>query len=143
MTIPIVMLFLIYSILHDNENLLRFSLIVLVATAASVIPVYLTGEPAEKVVEHLPGISEMLINAHEEAADLALVLTLIVGGMSLAVLLFFKKAIFRNFGAKAIVLACLVAVATLAYTANLGGKIHHPEASDATFIAPNTGSNTK
>ncbi len=136
LTIPMAALFLIYGILRHNESLKRFSLFVLIATAATVIPVYLTGEPAEKVIVHLPGISEKLIEAHEEAAELSLILTLVVGGMALAVLLFPKKAIVSELGPKATVLACLSAVTLLGYTANLGGKIHHPEASDSTFTVP-------
>jgi uncharacterized membrane protein len=136
LTIPMAMLFLIYGIRQKNESLKRFSMLVLIATAASLIPVYLTGEPAEKVIEHLPGISKNLIEAHEEAAELALILTLVVGGMALAVMLFPRWAIVSDLGPKAIVLASIVAVGALGYTANLGGKIHHPETSDSTFTVP-------
>jgi hypothetical protein len=36
-----------------------------VLTALLALPVYFTGEPAEKVVERLPGVTEPLIEEHE------------------------------------------------------------------------------
>ncbi len=54
----------------------RFGLVLLVVAGVSAVPVYLTGEGAEEIVEHRPGVVEAIIERHEEAAEKALVLTL-------------------------------------------------------------------
>ncbi|HET7289084.1 MAG TPA: hypothetical protein VFJ67_01500, partial [Thermodesulfobacteriota bacterium] len=89
---------------------------------------YLTGEPAEEVVENTPGISENLIEEHEEAAEKAFILVEAVGGLALIGLI--ARRFSRNLGNTLAVatLAGLIAGGGLvAYTANLGGKIHHQE----------------
>ncbi len=88
---------------------------------------YFTGEPAEEVVEHLPGVAESFIEAHEEAAKFSLVLTLMTG-VSAFVALWFqkdtKKCRMLNLGVMAV---ASIAVLSLLYTANLRGKVRHTE----------------
>jgi predicted RND superfamily exporter protein len=92
-----------------------------------VLPVYLTGEPAEEVVEHLPGVAESFIESHEDAAKFSLILTLATGALAFVALWFQKSESRRrlvNFGVMGL---ATVAFLSLAYTANLGGKIRHSE----------------
>jgi hypothetical protein len=49
-----------------SEELKKMSLWVFVLVALVALPVYLTGEPAEEVVEHLPGVAESFIESYEE-----------------------------------------------------------------------------
>ena len=51
-----------------SEELKRLSCYVFVLMALLTIPVYLTGEGAEEIVEHLPGVPHELIEEHEESA---------------------------------------------------------------------------
>jgi uncharacterized membrane protein len=128
MTIPVSLIFFIFSIYKKNEDLKKFSLMMLVGTAATVIPVYLTGEPAEDVVEKLSGVSKSLIHDHEETAELSLVLTLIAGGFALACLLFTDRLrVLKKHGDKLVIFSCVIALGFLVYTANKGGKIRHSE----------------
>jgi hypothetical protein len=62
------LLLLLLAQLRKSEELKRVSLGIFVLTALLALPVYFTGEPAEKVVEHLPGVTEPLIEEHENAA---------------------------------------------------------------------------
>ncbi len=48
---------LAYALFFKNASILRASLITLVAIALITIPVYLSGEGAEDIVEKLPGVS--------------------------------------------------------------------------------------
>ena len=48
---------------------------------------FLTGEPAEEVVGHLPGISEQAIEEHEEAAEVAAIVTGFAGLLGLWLLI--------------------------------------------------------
>ncbi|MCF8059916.1 MAG: hypothetical protein K9K67_11505 [Bacteriovoracaceae bacterium] len=128
MTIPVALIFYIYSIIKKNEEFKKFSLLMVLVTAFTVIPVFLTGEPAEEVVEHLPGVSEKLIESHEETAEVAFVLTLVAGAFSLLNLLFTEKlAFFKKHGPNFVIGICILALGLLLYTANKGGKIRHTE----------------
>ena len=59
---------LIAALLWKNEDWKRLSLIVFVIIGLIAIGTYLTGEPAEEVVEDVPGVSEAAIEPHEESA---------------------------------------------------------------------------
>jgi len=123
-------LFLIYALWQKNNPLKRFSLLVLIATAATAVPVYLTGEPAENIVKHFPGVSMDLIEAHEDSAEFSLIVTLVCGALAITTLLFQKRVVVAKLLTKATIFAALIAVVSLGYTANLGGKIRHPEIVD-------------
>jgi hypothetical protein len=51
---------------RKSEEIKKMCLWVFVLGAVVALPVYLTGEPAEEVVEHLPGVAESFIESHEE-----------------------------------------------------------------------------
>lgn len=127
LTMPVVLVFFGFALLTQNSALKKFALILLVATAGMVVPVYLTGEPAEKVVEHFASLSEPLIEAHEESAEVSLILTLLAGGLALASILTEGKQNIRKYASVAVIVSTTLAVGSLGYTANLGGKIRHSE----------------
>lgn len=125
--IPVALAFLVYGIYIKNQPSQRFALLVLIGLAAVVLPVYFTGEPAEEVVEHLPGVAESFIEAHEDAAMVSLVLTMMTGAAAFIALLFKndpKKSRLLNFG---VIGVASFAMISLLYTANLGGKVRHTE----------------
>ena len=96
--------------------------------AVAVVSVYLTGEPAEEVVEHVPGVAERRIEDHEEFALAALVAAEVLGAVTLAGLVRFGRGRPHPAWLMRTMLALgLVAVALLARTANLGGHIRHTE----------------
>jgi uncharacterized membrane protein len=96
--------------------------------AVCAIPVFLTGEPAEEMVEGLPGVSEALIEAHEEAAELAIWVMEALGLLSL--LAFFIK--FKTESTNKTVMGIAFALSLLTFglmarTGYLGGQIRHTE----------------
>jgi hypothetical protein len=106
----------------------RFVLLSTVLIGASALAPYWTGEPAEEVIEHLPGVSEKNIHAHEEMAEKATVLAVVTACFAAASLYWqrrkpesFKKSIPVVFA-----LAVLTAGA-MGMAAHEGGKIRHPE----------------
>jgi hypothetical protein len=106
-----------------------------VLVALWAIPAYLTGEPAEEILENLPGISENLIKSHEESAETAFIFTEIVGALTLITL--FVRRFFQTLGNRLtiiVLIGLLISGGLIAWTANLGGKINHPEIrSDTVF----------
>ncbi len=88
----------------------------------------LTGEGAEELVEHLPGVEESLIHAHEEAGEWAQVATTILAALSAG--FFFLVRARPRWAQKALWALLVVALwtsAVLARTAYLGGSIRHTE----------------
>ncbi len=107
----------------------RTALVVLVFAAITVAPAYLSGEPAEEIVEHKAGVTEALIHAHEESAELSLIFTCIVGGVA-ALTLALGKMKRENLESKSMMAALGLSIVTfgmLANTAHLGGLIRHDE----------------
>lgn len=125
--IPIALAFFIQGVWVKNKSSQKFSLIVLFVLALTILPVFYTGEPAEEVIEHLPGVTEAFIHPHEEAAELSLIFTLITGALAFLALFFqkdAKKSRLFNFG---IIGVASIATVSLLYTANLGGQVRHTE----------------
>ena len=92
-----------------------------------------TGEGAEELVEHLPGVFEGMIKLHEEAAELANIAVSILAGAALGLIVVKHFAVKWLKPAQAIVLVlALVCSGFLARAAMLGGKIRHTEIRDTT-----------
>lgn len=117
---------LAYALLRRQQDVLKAALGVFVVTGLAAGVVYLTGESAEELVEGMAGITEALIEPHEESALVALVLAGVLGLAALVGLLFFRRGVPDWLGSAVLVLA-LVAGGAMAWTANLGGRINHPE----------------
>lgn len=131
-------LILAYALLRRKNETTQVALAVFVMSGLAAIGVYLTGEGAEESVEHLVGISHALIEQHEEAAVVALVTTLLLGAVSGVGLWLSRKRLPRWFSGATLALA-LVVGGVLAWTADLGGQINHPEIRpEATSFAPAT-----
>ena len=115
--------------LAGNGAARRFGLVLLVVAGLSVIPTQMTGEGAEEVVEELPGVSEAVIERHEDAAEVAFALTLLGAAVAAGALV--ASQLGRQRTAQAlfsVALAMSLAdTAALAWVAHLGGEIRHTE----------------
>jgi uncharacterized membrane protein len=120
----------VWGILRGTDDVKKVGLVALVFTALIAVPVYLTGEPAEEVVENLPGVAEQFIDAHERFALYALVASIVSGAVALGALFVTspsaKKSIQRGL-LGAVLLLSAITVGMMAWTANLGGQIRHTE----------------
>ncbi len=130
--VPIGLLFLAHSLWTSNLFSRKFAYLFLFLTSLSVIAVYLTGEPAEKLIEHLPGVTEAFIEPHEDAGQIALILTLIMGAASFFALLVPQQGTKARFARNAVIVTAILAIGVLSYTANLGGKVRHTEIRENT-----------
>lgn len=125
--LPIVLFFLLWAVIRDNREMKQASLFFLVFLGVASIAVFLTGEPAEEVVEHLQGVSENLIESHEDLGKLALIATLITAASALYSYLRELRGFRSQGGVKLVLVFGLLATLALGATANLGGKIRHSE----------------
>lgn len=118
---------LAYALARDEEPVVRAALWLLVVVGLMGVVTYLTGEPAEEVVEDVVGVSESIIESHQDFALWGLIAT-VVATLAAVVVLFVRrgKAVGRR-NAWLVLVLTLGAFATLSYTAYLGGRINHPE----------------
>jgi len=131
---------LAYGLWRGAEDVQKASLGLLAVAGLSAIAVYLTGEPAEGVVEGLAGVSHDALEAHEAWGLYALIGGIATGGLALGTLLL--GWVRERLGRGAVVLTLVVALLTsgvIGYTANLGGKVSHPELRAATTDAQPAG----
>lgn len=104
----------------------------------SALPAYLSGEGAEEGVEHRPGVSEALIERHEDAAAWGLAAILGAGAVAapgLATVRLRRDAAAHRLTVASLLVA-IVALGALARTAHLGGQIRHDELRAVAAAAP-------
>ena len=142
--VPVVGMLLVIALLavalmRRSNELAKATFGVAVALALVSVVVFLTGEPAEESVENLPGVSEAVIEAHEEAALFATIVIGVFGAAALGALAWFRRRAIPRWIAGAGLAAALVVGATMAWTANLGGEIRHSEIRSSASITAGTG----
>jgi len=116
-----------WGALRKNPSLTKAGFAALVVVALLAIPAFLTGEPAEKIAERLPGVSDPIIEQHENAAKVAFIVTLMDGGAALVGLWLARGKAVASWCASSVLLVALLAAGLMAWAANLGGKVRHTE----------------
>ncbi|HKI46759.1 MAG TPA: hypothetical protein VKA08_15630 [Balneolales bacterium] len=101
----------------------------------TVIPVFLTGETAHERVENIQTVSEPYMEEHEDAAEVSLWLTLLLGiiGLSGLIIERYRPGFFHVYIA-ALLMVSLVTAGFLTYTGYLGGNIRHTELHNTTGL---------
>jgi uncharacterized membrane protein len=118
----------ILSFFRRNEALRRVSLEAFFVVALVTIPAYLTGLSAQQQVMDREGVSNVLIEAHEDAAMFAFVLMQLTGAFAwLALWQYRRLARSARWATFAVMLLSALTMAVTARAANLGGEIRHPE----------------
>jgi uncharacterized membrane protein len=128
---------LIYGFIARQRHVKIAGLLLLVLSALFIIPVYLSGEGSEEILEHAAGISEDVLEEHEEAGFVALWSMLITGVVSLAALVLLVKD--KTSGRRLTQLSLVAAVVSLllmARAGNYGGQIGHEETRPGYVVPP-------
>jgi uncharacterized membrane protein len=110
-----------------NDSWTRLALGIFAAAALVAVATMLTGESAEEAVEHLPGVSESVIESHEESAKLAAIGAYVLGAVSVAALAWVRRRPLPRTLTVMVLPLVLLVTGLMAYTANLGGQIRHTE----------------
>jgi hypothetical protein len=95
--------------------------------AVVAIAVYLTGEPAEAVVEDLPDVLDSAIESHEKAALIAVTELFVLGIVALAGLIRSRGRAISKRLTLVVLAMSIVSAGAFAVTGFLGGKIRHSE----------------
>ena len=121
-------LILAYGQFSKNDIIKKVALVTFVSMAILTIPVFLTGEGAEETVEKIAGVSESLMEEHEELAEKAIWLMGLLGVLS--AIGFYAIAVNWSFSKTITLVTLVVSLATcgvFAKVGNLGGQIRHSE----------------
>ena len=127
--VPFGAILLLIAIWRKNETARAVALGTFTGAAAFAVAAYLLGEGAEEMVEDLNGVVKSAIDLHEDSAAVALWITIVLGILSIAQygLNRIKPVAARRLIIPIAVVSLLYA-GSLAYTAQQGGMIRHPEA---------------
>ena len=119
---------LAYGLWQRQETIQDVGLGLLVGVGAVAVAVYWTGEPAEEIVEGVAGVSHDAIETHEAWGWYAVLASTGTGVASLGALLYGRsRRTLARWAAQFVLVLSLLTTGVMAYTANLGGKVHHPE----------------
>lgn len=125
-------LILTVALARGHRGAVRVSLWFFVAAALVAVPVFLSGEGAEEVIEALDLAGEPVVEAHEEMALWGFVATLLLGLLAGASLAFERLASgadapVRRWLERGTWVLSVAAAVLMGWTAYLGGQINHPE----------------
>jgi uncharacterized membrane protein len=119
------------SIFIKNTVVTRVSFYILAAAGLFAIPVFFTGEGAEETIEHLPGVSESIIEQHENLANISIYIVLGTAFLALAGLFSISGKPLLNKARYFVLFAAIFSSGFMTWTAHLGGQIRHTELSSA------------
>jgi uncharacterized membrane protein len=116
------------GLLRHLKMVKQVGLFILLAASLSTIPAYLSGEEAEHSVENKAGTSESIMEEHEEEAELAFILTDLLGVIAfLALLLSMREHSWSVMANRIVWLMAVVCLYFLFNVGKSGGQIRRPE----------------
>ncbi len=117
------------GIMKKSDDVKKTAMLVLILTSLVTIPVYVSGTNAEEMIEGTyEDVDESFIESHEDFALYSFIAMNIAGAIAILSMFLYKKPKELPNKFAIFMLALLLMVnGMMAYTANLGGKIHHPE----------------
>lgn len=121
---------LVAALVLKNNILTRAAYVLIIIAGIAALPVYFSGEGAEEAVEHLPGISESIIEEHEDIAKFSMLSVSVAALLSIAAFFAVKWNAISRILKFSVLLVSLVSAGLMIQTAHLGGKIRHTELSN-------------
>lgn len=119
---------LIYGLIKKNQQVKILSLAIMIMAMIGGVIAFKTGHEAEETVEHISGVAESVIEEHEEAAEITILLMYALGMLLFITL--YSELKNSKFSRSLMLLVVVISLATflfVARTAALGGKIRHTE----------------
>lgn len=115
------------ALVKKNSTLTKTSYIIILVAGVAALPVFFSGEGTEEAVEHAPGVSEAIIERHEEVANLAMISIAAAGVLALVALFSFRRLMAARVLKVAVLSLTIASGGLMAQTAHLGGQIRHTE----------------
>jgi len=130
------LLLLAIGIYRKDEVIKQSACFVLVLITMAVLPTYISGAEAQRIVAKSPSYSPGLVQLHQNAAMVTLLFMTATGMFAWFGLWEYRRH--KKSGSlttTATLIATMAAVASVLVTANIGGAISHPEIRDASDAA--------
>jgi len=119
---------LVAGIYKKNDAVKQFAFQVLVMITMALLPTYISGAEAQRMVEKNPSYSGPMVQFHQNAAMITLVLMTFAGMFAwLGVWEYRRRERCRRSTTTATLLLTIASVTFVLLTASIGGKISHPE----------------
>lgn len=126
---------LLFGLFKDNQTARVISYSIFVSAALASFLVFQSGDGAEHIIEKTIPSTKDYIEAHEDAAKIALWFAFGLGLISLVgIYTTIKQKLFEKKIGIVILIASIISIAFFAYVGNLGGKIIHTELRDKTAV---------
>lgn len=127
--VPILgVLIMLAGLVLKSAVIRRTAFAVFIFGALMTLPAFLTGEGAEEIVEHYPGVNHRLVHHHEEQGETFAMLSYLLGLLSLVGLWAnWKGKKFANILTYVTILYAGVVIYFAQQAGNSGGEIRHPE----------------
>src|SRR5947207_2362317 len=122
------LLLLAAGIYKKNETLKQSAYGVLVLITMAVLPTYISGAEAQRLVDKNPSYSAGMVQLHQNAAMITLLCMTAAGMFAWFGLWEYRRhSKSGSLTTMATLILAMAAVASVLVTANIGGKISHPE----------------
>lgn len=118
---------LIVALVMKNKTVMTTSYFLLMIAGLAALPVFFTGEGAEESVENIAGVSEAVIEKHEEVAKMAMISIAIAGLLAMGALFSARWQTASRILRPGVLLLALISGVLMIQTAHLGGQIRHSE----------------
>lgn len=135
------LIMLVVAFFIKNTTLTKTSYILLLVAGVAALPVYFSGEGTEEAIENLPGVSEAVIESHEEVAKLAMISIAAAGLLALAALLSVRRQAASRVLRIVVLLLAITSGGLMVQTAHLGGQIRHTEIRNGVALQNGGGEN--
>jgi len=127
----------LFALYWKSNDVKKFSLWVYVIVGVGALLAYFTGDGSEEVMTTYPGITEQLIEPHEQVALWFLIGLLVLSAAALAGLYLSKPGKINLQKLTLITLfAAMILSVVAVQTASSGGKIRHTEIEQGTYKVP-------
>ena len=129
------------SFVRKNDHLTKVSLEVFFIIGLATLPVFLSGVAAQAALKDSPGVSAAAISTHEDAALLAFILMEITAAVAwLGLWQIRRLARPTRTNLATLIVLSVVTLGVMAWAANLGGDIRHPEILSGLYSTATGGS---
>ena len=116
-----------------SDDLKRTSLSIFFLIGLLTIPTYMSGKAAQQAITGQDGVSEVLIEAHQDAALWAMVFMEITGFTAWLGLWQFRRiSRMARWNSPIVLILSILTLAVMTRTANIGGEIRHAEIRETT-----------